>query len=70
MKIKIALAQVSATDSREENIRSAFGLMEQAKREGASLVCFPEMAFDLFFPRIRADKRHFAHIDCPGHADY
>jgi N-carbamoylputrescine amidase len=60
MKIKIALAQVSASDSREENIRNALVLMEQAKKEGASLICFPEMAFDPFFPLVRADKRYFA----------
>ena len=66
MNPKIALAQVSAANRadknrpREKNIRNAFVLMEQAKREGASLICFPEMAFDRFFPRVRADKRYFA----------
>lgn len=60
MKTKIASAQVSATDSREENIRNAFVLMERARGEGASLICFPEMAFDPFFPRVRADKWYFA----------
>ncbi len=60
MKIKIALAQVSASESREENIRNALVLMEQAKKEDASLICFPEMAFDPFFPLVRADKRYFA----------
>ena len=34
--------------------------MEEAKRRGASLICFPEMSFLLFFPRIRADSRFFA----------
>ena len=60
MNPKIALAQVSASESREDNIRNAFVLMEQAKKEGASLICFPEMAFDRFFPRVRADKRYFS----------
>jgi N-carbamoylputrescine amidase len=58
--VRIALAQCSATEDREANLQKAFRLMEQAKGKGASLICFPEMAFDLFFPRIRADKRYFA----------
>ncbi len=57
--IKIALAQVSATDNREENLQKAFSLMEQAKDQDASIICFPEMAFDPFFPRVRTDKRYF-----------
>ena len=34
--------------------------MEQAKQKGASLICFPEMAFLPFFPRIPADRSFFA----------
>lgn len=60
MSNRIALAQVSAGESREENIRRAFRRMEEAKDRGAHMICFPEMAFDRFFPRIRADKRYFA----------
>jgi N-carbamoylputrescine amidase len=60
MKIKIALAQVSAGDSREKNIQNAFLLMEKAKSENASLICFPELGFDPFFPRVRTDSKYFS----------
>lgn len=31
--------------------------------QGAQLICFPEMAFDLFFPQYRADSRYFGEPD-------
>ncbi len=58
--LTIALAQVHATDDKEANIQKGFRLMEKAKQRGASLICFPEMSFLPFFPRIRADMSFFA----------
>lgn len=58
--LTIALAQVHATEDREANIQKGFRLMAEAKEKGASLICFPEMSFLTFFPRIRADRSFFA----------
>jgi N-carbamoylputrescine amidase len=59
MKQKIAMAQVSATESRQENLAKAVRMMEQAAAKGAKLICFPEVGFDRFFPQKRADSDSF-----------
>jgi N-carbamoylputrescine amidase len=58
--LTIALAQVHATEDHEANLQKGFRLMEQAKERGASLICFPEMSFLPFFPRVRAERSFFA----------
>lgn len=58
--MRIALAQFKAESTRDESVKKAFQMMEQAAREGADVICFPEMAFDLFFPQFRADRQYFA----------
>lgn len=58
--VRIALAQVSAKEDVEENILKGLRLMEEAKERGASLICFPELSFLPFFPRVRADRRFFS----------
>jgi len=59
MKQKIAMGQLSATESRRENLARAVRMMEQAALQGAKLICFPEVGFDRFFPQKRADPRLF-----------
>jgi N-carbamoylputrescine amidase len=56
---KVALAQVAAKEAREENIEHALELIREAGKQGATLICFPEMGFDRFFPQCRADPRFF-----------
>lgn len=56
---KVALAQVAATDDREANRAAAIALIRTAAQRGAGLIVFPEMGFDPFFPRHRADPRYF-----------
>ena len=44
---KVALAQIESSRNKEENLRSAVSIIEQAGRRGAELITFPEflMAF-------------------------
>ena len=44
---KVALAQIESSTNKEENLRSAVSIIEQAGRRGAELITFPEflMAF-------------------------
>ena len=56
---RVALAQVAASEDRGANLDRALQLIAEAARQGAALVCFPEMGFDRFFPQHRADPRFF-----------
>lgn len=56
---KVALAQISASDDHAANLDAAAALIAQAAERGADLICFPEMGFQPFFPRHRADPRYF-----------
>lgn len=56
---RIALAQVAASEDRDRNRTAALELVERAAAQGASLIVFPEMGFDPFFPQHRADPRFF-----------
>jgi deaminated glutathione amidase len=44
---KIAVAQLQSSTVKQENLRTAFGLIQEAKTKGAELIAFPEflMAF-------------------------
>jgi len=59
MMTRVALAQVAATEDRDANLAAALETVREAARRGASLICFPEMGFDRFFPQQRADVRFF-----------
>jgi N-carbamoylputrescine amidase len=49
--VKIALVQQAATADREENRRRGLDAARRAAADGASLVCFAELAFDRFLPQ-------------------
>lgn len=49
--MKIALVQLMATRSVEENLIKTIQSMREAARNGARLVCFPELQFTPFFPQ-------------------
>lgn len=59
MKFKIALSQFKALEKREENIKKAQIFIKEAKSRGAELIVFPEMSFDIFFPKYRTDRKYF-----------
>lgn len=57
--LRIALAQVAVGPHREDNVRKALHMMDDAAQAGADLIVFPEMSVDPFFPQYRAEKRFF-----------
>lgn len=57
--IRIALAQTTAGEDREANRAKAEATIARAAQAGASLVAFPEMAFDPFFPQYPTDPKYF-----------
>ena len=59
MKYKIAVSQFKALKNRDENIKKAEIFIKEAKSKNADLIVFPEMSFDIFFPKFRADRKYF-----------
>jgi len=57
--LRIALAQTTAGEDRKANRVKAEEMIAEAAAGGASLVAFPEMAFDPFFPQHPTDPRYF-----------
>jgi N-carbamoylputrescine amidase len=53
--MRLALAQQSANPDREDNLARALTAMEAAKKAGADLIAFPELAIDRFFPQHEND---------------
>jgi N-carbamoylputrescine amidase len=57
--MKVACAQFRNESDRASSIEKALSWMERAAAEDADLIVFPELAFDFFFPQVRADARYF-----------
>lgn len=49
--MRIALAQLSASEDRTANLERALEAMRRAAASGAELIAFPELAIDRFFPQ-------------------
>lgn len=49
--VKIAAAQLPASEDMDENFRAALRYIERAAREGAELVCFPEGHLSRYAPQ-------------------
>ena len=49
--MKLALAQMSMTDSPEKNLQRSLNLIREAGERGADLICFPEIQLTPFFPQ-------------------
>ena len=65
--MKIALAQQRADADRNANLTRALAAMDAAKRAGAQLIVFPELAIERFFPqRSRDEKAHGLAESIPG----
>ena len=49
--MRIALVQQRASSDREANRRRGLAAAEEAAKKGAQVICFAELAFDLFLPQ-------------------
>lgn len=49
--LKIALIQQHATPDRNKNLQRGIRAFEEAARQGARLIAFPELAFTYFYPQ-------------------
>ncbi|WP_455645438.1 carbon-nitrogen hydrolase family protein [Methanosphaera sp.] len=59
--MKIALAQMSMTQSVDENYEKSLKLIRNAAKNNADLICFPEVQLTKFFPQYeQLDKKHYA----------
>ncbi|MCC6472732.1 MAG: acyltransferase [Burkholderiales bacterium] len=65
---RVALAQFSGNIDKEKNLDKALGLACEAARNGAKLICFPELCTTVYMP-FENDARHFASAEeVPGPA--
>lgn len=56
---RLALAQVTAGEDRENNREKAESIIAEAAAAEADLIAFPEMAFEPFFPQHPTDPQYF-----------
>ena len=53
--MKIALIQMECSEIIEENVLRGVEAAEKAAAEGAQIICFPELSFQPFYPRLPAE---------------
>jgi beta-ureidopropionase len=53
---RIALVQQQAGADKRANVERGLGALETAAANGAEVVCFPELAFEPFYPQRRAER--------------
>ena len=58
--MKIALVQQHAGGDRQENRTRGLAAVRQAAQNGAQVICFAELGFDLFYPQIPATPESLA----------
>ena len=65
--MRIALIQMSMEESPEANVDKALVCMREAAKNGAKLICFPEIQFSPFFPQFPDEdaSRYAMKIDHP-----
>ena len=49
-KLRLGVVQMSMTDDSDANLSRALGLIEESAREGAQVVCLPELFRSRYFP--------------------
>ena len=57
--MRVACAQFRHAGERRESLEKALEWMARAADGGADVIVFPELAFDFFFPQVRADASYF-----------
>ena len=64
---KIALIQLAVTDDLQANRQRGVKAAKSAIQQGAKIICFPELAFDPFYPQVRANHEILARAESiPG----
>jgi N-carbamoylputrescine amidase len=58
--MKIALVQQKAGHDREDNRIRGLHAVDEAARNGASIICFAELAFERFYPQVKAPDKSLA----------
>jgi len=61
--MKIALIQQHATADKSTNLARGLAAAQRAADDGAQIVVFPELAFDLFYPQVPATAASLAHAE-------
>ena len=51
--MKIALAQMKISENTDKNFEKTLKLIEVASKNGAQLICFPELQLSPFFPQYK-----------------
>ncbi len=54
--MRIALVQQRVSADKKANVERGVKALESAVAKGAELVCFPELAFEPFYPQCRAER--------------
>lgn len=49
--MRLAMAQLSASEDRAANLEKALAAMDDAARQGAEMIVYPEIVLDRFFPQ-------------------
>lgn len=62
--MRIALIQQAAGHDKAENLQKAINAIRKAAADGANVMCFAELAFERFYPQVRA-KENFAELAEP-----
>ncbi len=57
--LRLALAQMAASEDLAANQQKGLDLVKQAAKEGAQIICFAELGLLPFFPQYRAEKKYF-----------
>ncbi len=57
--MRVACAQFQHSGDRATSLEKAVEWVARAAEAGADLIVFPELAFDFFFPQVRADASYF-----------
>jgi len=58
-KVKVGLAQISASENKEKNVEKGIDYLFEASKNDVDIVCFPEMGFQRFFPQFPANPELF-----------
>jgi len=63
--VRLGIVQMSMSNDRQENIKSAVSLVGKAARRGAQVVCLPELFAWRYFPTTRKSREHPEQIPGP-----